>query len=129
MNALRHHAKREDDGFDRVIVLRTHTSKPFPRAACCPDQKPCTSIPKNERETRFARPVDMHGLRRCFPQRWGAFCRSHFRNGTDLAAFFDVEERTAQLWLNGKHAPAAAFVLRAVAAFPDAVAMLSEGDC
>lgn len=126
MTALRHHAKRDDDGFDRVIVLRRHTSKPFPRACCCPVLKDHTDTPKAS-ETSF-RPVDMHQLRRAFPERWGEYCRTHHRSAEDLALFMGVDERTARYWMEGKHAPAAPFVLRAVTAFPDAAAMLLGED-
>lgn len=77
-------------------------------------------------ETDFGRPFDMHALRRAFPARWGEFVRRHFRNVTDVAVFFDVEDRTARYWWEGRHAPAAPFVLRAVTAFPHAAAFLAR---
>lgn len=91
------------------------------------DANAATQAQAKSPETDFRR-ADMHELRRAFPDRWGHFCRRHFLDAEHLAAFMDVEERTARYWLEGKHAPAAAFVLRAVVAFPDAVELLSAGE-
>ena len=121
---MMHHAKREDDGFDRLVVIRVHKSKPFPRAVCCPDAQDGTEVTPKADGTYSERCMDMHGLRRALPHRWAEFCHRHFRNSTDLAAFFDVDEKCARNWLEGKHAPASAFTLRAVSAFPDAVPLL-----
>ncbi len=35
-------------------------------------------------------PADLHGIRRCFPDRWADFLRSHFRNHQHVAVFFGV---------------------------------------
>lgn len=91
--------------------------------------EPATPAPAPSLGDVSARPVDMHGLRRVLPQRWGELCRRHFRNSLELAVFFDTDEKTARNWLHDKHAPASAFVLRAIAAFPDAMPCLFEGDC
>lgn len=108
-------------------VPKRHTAAPILRTVCCPDRAtPCASV---ELETISARRVDMHALRRAFPERWGHFCRTHFRNSIELAAFFGTDERTARFWMEGKHAPASPFALRAVTAFPDAIPCLMEGDC
>lgn len=118
--------KRPDGVMDRVYVVKTHRTH-IPAGVCCPDRAtPCASPSIGEVSPR---PVDMHGLRRVLPQRWGELCRRHFRNSLELAVFFDTDEKTARNWLNDKHAPASAFVLRAVAAFPDALPCLFEGDC
>lgn len=119
--------KRADGVYDGVNVIRTHRSAPFKRNTCCPDHAtPCGA---DAPEKHFPRPVDMHQLRRAFPERWGEFCRTHFRDAEHLAVFMGCDERTARYWLESKHAPAAPFVIRAVTAFPDAVDCLMEGDC
>lgn len=98
-----------------------------PSGVCCPDRG--TSEASAELKDVSCRPVDMFQLRRAFPERWGEFCRRHFHDHEHLALFFDVDPRTARYWLEGKNAPAAAVVLRAVTAFPDAASCLMAGDC
>lgn len=51
----------------------------------------------------LSRPADLHGLRRRLPDEWGQFLRTHFRGETHVAAFFDVDRKTARNWLSGKH--------------------------
>lgn len=109
-----------------VVRIKRHHAAPIP-APCYPN--PDTLGTPLKLEQVSARPVDMHGLRRAFPERWGQFCRTHFRSSLELAAFFNTDERTARFWLEGKHAPSSAFALRAVTAFPDAIPCLMQGDC
>ena len=118
--------KRADDDRNAVVCIKRHIAAPIPRDTCC---KPATPAPALELGDVSARPVDMHGLRRVLPQRWGEVCRRHFRNSLERAVYFDTDEKTARNWLHDKHAPASAFVLRAIAAFPDAMPCLFEGDC
>jgi hypothetical protein len=57
------------------------------------------------------RPADLHGLRRRLPGEWSAFLKSHFQSATHVAAFFDVDHRTARNWLAGSHGVNAAPLL------------------
>lgn len=118
--------KRADDARNAVVCIKRHIAAPIPRDTCC---KPATPAPAPELKDVSPQPVDMHQLRRAFPDRWGEFCRTHFRDAEHLALFMGCDERTARYWIEGKHAPAAPFVIRAVTAFPDAVDCLMEGDC
>jgi len=109
-----------------VFRAKRHVAAPIPRDVCCIERG--TARTSGEVKPVSPRPVDMFQLRRAFPERWGEFCRRHFIDYEHLALFFDVDTRTARYWLEGKHAPAAAFVLRAVTAFPDAAPCLMAGD-
>ena len=51
----------------------------------------------------FPHPVDLHGIRRRLPEQWAGFLRAHFQNAAHIAAFFDVDHKTARDWLHGKH--------------------------
>lgn len=106
-----------------ALRIKTHKTR-IPVGVCCPDRQAGTECAPKEGGECSPRPMDMHGLRRALPHRWAEFCRRHFRNSDELAAFFDVDEKCARNWLEGKHAPASAFTLRAVSAFPDAVPTL-----
>jgi hypothetical protein len=57
------------------------------------------------------RPADLHGLRRRLPGEWSAFLKLHFQSATHVAAFFDVDHRTARNWLAGSHGVNAAPLL------------------
>lgn len=108
-----------------IVAARKHYASPI-AAPCYPNPDTLGTA----REVKdVSRPVDMFQLRRAFPERWGEFCRRHFHDHEHLALFFDVDPRTARYWLEGKNAPAAAVVLRAVTAFPDAAPCLMAGDC
>ena len=72
-------------------------------------------------------PANLHGYRRCFPDRWAAFLRAHFQSATHVAAFFDVDHHTARAWLSGKHGATAPVALYAIQRIPGALAMLTEG--
>lgn len=50
-------------------------------------------------------PVDVWAFYRCFRNRWPEFIRRNFRNSTDAAAFFGVDDRTVRGWLEGSTAP------------------------
>lgn len=106
-----------------ALCIKTHTAR-IPAGLCCPDRQAGTEPTAKEAGDCSVRPFDMHGLRRSVPEQWGKFCRTHFRNADDVARFFDTDEKTGRNWFEGKHAPSAAFVLRAVSAFPDAVQTL-----
>lgn len=71
-------------------------------------------------------PADLHGIRRCFPDRWADFLRSHFRNHQYVAVFFGVDDRTARDWLSGRHGVNSAPVIFALRSIPGAVAALLE---
>jgi hypothetical protein len=72
------------------------------------------------------RPCDPRAFRRLYPDRWSAFLRTHFRNSIEIAAFFDVDEKTARQWLNGINAPQAWAVSFAVVSIPGAAIQLLE---
>jgi hypothetical protein len=71
-------------------------------------------------------PADLQAIRRCFPDRWAAFLRAHFRCPSHVAAFFSVDERTSRDWWNGKHGVNSAPVIFAMRIIPGAVAELLE---
>lgn len=64
-------------------------------------------------------PVDVWAFYRCFRDRWPEFIRRNFRNSTDAAAFFGVDDRTVRGWLEGTTAPRGQVVAYAVATMPD----------
>ena len=73
---------------------------------------------------KYFRPFDMHGYRRCFPDLWREFLRSHFRDAQHVAFMFSVTERTAQNWLNATGSPRPEFVMKAVKHIPGAQMLL-----
>ena len=74
---------------------------------------------------KVARPFDMHGYRRSFPEQWKAFLRAHFKSPVHVAMFFDMNDTTtARHWWNGTNAPMAHFVMHAVDKIPDAIKFL-----
>lgn len=113
--------KRPDDAATAVLRIKKHHAR-IPADVCC--AKTATQYDALKLEHVSARRIDMHALRRELAGRWGEFCRRHWRNSTDVAAFFDTDERTARFWLEGRHAPSSAFVLRAVTVYPEAVQYL-----
>jgi hypothetical protein len=70
------------------------------------------------------RRIDLHALRRVFPDRWAAFLRSHFRSSTEVAYFFDVNEKTARLWMEGATAPRAEVILALIERNPSVLPAL-----
>lgn len=64
-------------------------------------------------------PADPWAFYRCFRDRWPEFVRRNFRNSTDAAAFFGVDERTVRGWLEGSTAPRGQVVAYAVATMPE----------
>lgn len=42
-------------------------------------------------------------MRRRLPHQWAGFLRAHFQGETHVAAFFDVDRKTARNWLAGRH--------------------------
>lgn len=72
------------------------------------------------------RPCDPRAFRRVYPDRWAKFLSTHFRNSIEVAAFFDVDEKTARQWLNGVNAPQAWAASFAVVSIPSAAAFLME---
>lgn len=122
---------------NRAQALATVKAAPVAQAALCikthrahvpfmslPDRHAGTERTAKEDGDCSARPFDIHGLRRSCPIQWGKLCRIHFRNADDVARFFNTDEKTGRNWFEGKHAPSAAFVIHAVASFPDALAVL-----
>lgn len=71
-------------------------------------------------------PADLHGFRRVFPDKWSALLRTHFHGATHVAAFFNVDRKTAVDWLNGKTGPSGAFVVHAIATIPGALQELAR---
>ena len=72
------------------------------------------------------RPCDPRAFRRLYPDRWAAFLKAHFRNSTEIACFFDIDEKTARQWLNGINAPQAWAASFAVVSIPGAARELLE---
>jgi len=75
-------------------------------------------------ELAVARPFDLHRFRAMFPTRWAAFLKAHFRSTAEIAAFFDVDDKTARNWVEGSTKPTAPTALIAVARIPGAMAEL-----
>lgn len=70
----------------------------------CP--KPTTESSEMSYEKFYqGKPIDPYAFRRCFPDRWSAYLRAHFRSSLEVALFFDVTERTAANWLEGSNRP------------------------
>lgn len=72
------------------------------------------------------RPCDPRAFQRVYPDRWHGFLKAHFRNSVEVAAFFDVNEKTARLWLEGCNAPRGWAVAYAVTRLPSAAKYLLE---
>lgn len=72
------------------------------------------------------RPCDPRAFQRVYPDRWHDFLKAHFRNSVEVAAFFDVNEKTARLWLEGCNAPRGWAVAYAVTRLPSAAKYLLE---
>jgi hypothetical protein len=72
------------------------------------------------------RPCDPRAFQRVYPDRWHSFLKAHFRNSVEVAAFFDVNEKTARLWLEGCNAPRGWAVAYAVTRLPSAAKYLLE---
>lgn len=74
----------------------------------------------------MGRPFDPLAYRRCFPDRWPAFLRAHFRSHVEVAVFFSVGDRTARDWWEGVSTGQAWAVGYAVATIPGAAGQLAE---
>ncbi len=74
----------------------------------------------------FARPFDLHGYRRRFPDLWAGFLKAHFQGATHIAFVFGVTERCAQNWLNGVGSPKPEFVMMALKNIPAAQSLLDD---
>lgn len=72
------------------------------------------------------RPCDPRAFQRVYPDHWHEFLKAHFRNSVEVAAFFDVNEKTARLWLEGCNAPRGWAVAYAVTRLPSAAKYLLE---
>lgn len=70
------------------------------------------------------RRCDPRAFQRIYPDRWHGFLKAHFRNSVEVAAFFDVNEKTARLWMEGCNAPRGWAVAYAVARLPSAAKYL-----
>ena len=67
-------------------------------------------------------PADLHRMRVVMPDRWAAFLKSHFGGDLRLVTFFfNVSERQARDWLEGKNSPRAEVALYAVDRVPGAL--------
>lgn len=76
--------------------------------------------------TFSGRRCDPRAFQRVYPDRWHGFLKAHFRNSVEVAAFFDVNEKTARLWLEGCNAPRGWAVAYAVTRLPSAAKYLLE---
>ena len=72
-------------------------------------------------------PADPWAFYRCFRDRWPDFIRRNFRNSTDAAAFFGVDDRTVRGWLEGSTAPRGQVVAYAVAHMPNRARQIVGG--
>jgi hypothetical protein len=59
-----------------------------------------------------------HEFYRTFRDQWPVFLKAHFRNSAHIAAFFQVDDRTARDWLGGVSQPRGPVVAYAVATMP-----------
>ena len=66
-----------------------------------------------------ARPYNPYQIARGFPDRWQAYIRASFRSIGHVARTFDVSEKTARNWWNGKTGARGAHVAIAVNEHPD----------
>lgn len=83
-----------------------------------------TRMEMSSGELAVERPFDLHRFRALFPDRWTAFLKAHFQSHAQIAAFFDVDDKTARNWLDGTTKPTAPTALIAVARIPGAMAEL-----
>lgn len=63
------------------------------------------------------RPCDPRKYRALYPDRWSAFLRAHFQNATHVAAFFEIDHKTARNWVEGATGPtgwAVAYVIHSI---------------
>jgi hypothetical protein len=103
-----------------VAASSVPSSVPFANHAPASGGKSCEKF-----DGKFARPFDMHGCRRSFPDRWSAFLRAHFASPVQVALFFDMQDTTtARHWWNGSNAPMAHFVMHAIDKIPEAINFL-----
>lgn len=84
-----------------------------------------TRLEKSSGELAVERPFNLHRFRAVFPDRWTAFLKAHFQSHAQIAAFFDVDDKTARNWLDGTTKPTAPTALIAVASIPGAMADLT----
>lgn len=76
-----------------------------------------------------SRVFDPYAVRAQFPDQWALWCRQNFRSSVELAAAFQVCEKTARLWMEGVTAPSGWVVGAAMHGLVDGVppfALLSE---
>lgn len=80
----------------------------------------CRKVNTDAPEKSFGEfPADPWAFYRCFRDKWPEFIRRNFRNSTDAAAFFGVDDRTVRGWLEGSTAPRGQVVAYAVATMPE----------
>jgi hypothetical protein len=84
------------------------------------------SAPEKSSGIYSGRPCDPRAFQRIYPDRWHGFLKAHFRNSVEVAAFFDVDEKTARLWLEGCNAPRGWAVAYALTRLPSAAKYLLE---
>lgn len=70
------------------------------------------------------RRADPRAFQHLYPDLWHGFLKAHFRNSVEVAAFFDVTEKTARLWMEGCNAPRGWAVAYAVTRLPTAAKYL-----
>ena len=70
------------------------------------------------------RKADPWAFYRLFRDGWPEFIRRNFRNSTDAACFFGVDDRTVRGWLEGTTAPRGQIVAYAAATMPKETAQL-----
>lgn len=83
-------------------------------------------LPNKSSDIYSGHNADPRAFQRLYPDRWHDFLKAHFRNSVEVAAFFDVTEKTARLWLEGCNAPRGWAVAYAVTRLPSAAKYLLE---
>lgn len=97
---------------------------PVPSVAPLVTRKRDTEAGNKSSDIYSGRRADPRSFQRLYPDRWHGFLKAHFRNSVEVAAFFDVTEKTARLWMEGCNAPRGWAVAYAVTRLPSAAKYL-----
>jgi len=69
--------------------------------------------------------MDPYQAKRCAPLLWAHWCRANYRTSAALAHAFNVDDRTARNWRNGRNEPGISVLL---AVMPGAREFLKGGE-
>ena len=64
-------------------------------------------------------PVNPRQFYSVFRDRWPEFVKANFRNSTEAASFFGVDEKTARGWIEGHTAPRGQVVALTIVTMPE----------